>query len=108
VTAAAAVIALAISLMAVRDIPNRRAVPPAGPAPAADVPPYNVALQQTGKSLSSPEGLVVGDTFTGARLATIPPPRGSTFAGVTGAADDRTFVVDTTLATGNGSPPWPA
>ena len=36
----------------------------------------------------------MGETLTGARLATITPPAGSTFAGVTGAADDRTFVLD--------------
>jgi len=38
---------------------------------------------------------VVGQTVTGKRLATLAPPAGTTFAGITGAADDRTFVVDT-------------
>jgi hypothetical protein len=37
----------------------------------------------------------VGDTLTGAKLATIAPPKGASFYGVTGAANDRTFVVDT-------------
>jgi hypothetical protein len=37
----------------------------------------------------------VGDTLTGAKLAVIAPPKGADFYGVTGAADDRTFVVDT-------------
>ena len=35
----------------------------------------------------------MNDTFTGARLATVKPPHGSTFTVVTAAADDRTFVV---------------
>jgi hypothetical protein len=37
--------------------------------------------------------VVVGDTRTGKRLVTFKPPKGVTFGGVTGAADDRTFVV---------------
>ena len=36
----------------------------------------------------------MGETLTGKRLATISPPAGSTFVGVTSAADDRTFVLD--------------
>jgi hypothetical protein len=38
--------------------------------------------------------VVVGETLTGKRLTTIKPLPGSTFAGVTGAADDGTFVLD--------------
>jgi hypothetical protein len=38
---------------------------------------------------------VVGDTFTGAKLATFTPPHGTTFEAVSAAADDRTFVADT-------------
>lgn len=88
-TAAAAVIALAISLVIVRDIPNGHVVPPASPAPTVDgVPPYYVTFDAHGN-------LVVGETVTGARLATVPPPAGIPFRGVTAAADDRTFVVDT-------------
>jgi hypothetical protein len=41
-----------------------------------------------------PDSVTVADTLTGQRLATITPPAGSTFVGVTGAADDRTFVLD--------------
>jgi hypothetical protein len=37
--------------------------------------------------------VIVGETRTGRVLATVPPPAGATFAGVTGAADDRTFVL---------------
>jgi hypothetical protein len=40
------------------------------------------------------DSVIVGETLTGNRLATVNPPAGSTFVGVTGAADDRTFVLD--------------
>lgn len=88
VAAAAAVIALAISLVTLRTTPSR-------PAPASGgVPRYYAALIP-----QSPQGfqnkLAVGDTFTGARLATLTPARGNSFAAVTAAADDRTFVVAT-------------
>jgi hypothetical protein len=46
-----------------------------------------------------PDSVVVGETLTGKRLGTISPPAGSTFAGVTGAADDRTFVLDSVKLT---------
>ena len=56
------------------------------------MPRYYAALIPQG-----PQGfqnkLAVGDTFTGARLATLTPARGNWFAAVTAAADDRTFVV---------------
>jgi hypothetical protein len=94
VTAAAAVIALAISLVLVRDIPNGRGVPPSGPATVAGgVPRYYVTLYSPSKSAANQ--LLVGDTFTGAKVAVVPPPRGATFDGIAAAADDRTFVVDT-------------
>jgi hypothetical protein len=141
VTAAAVVIALAVSLVIIRDIQNGPVVSPAGPATATGVPPYYVALynpaqvtpapsatpspsavttksptsaQSTRSATSSssatavpcavaltqectvtPTDLLVGDTFTGAKVAIVPPPAGSAFYGVTAAADDRTFVVDT-------------
>ncbi len=38
--------------------------------------------------------MVVGDARTGQLLATLQPPKGGTFDGVTGAADDRTFILD--------------
>ena len=84
--AAAAVVALAISLVIARNIPAR-------PAPASGaVPRYYAALVP-----QPPQGfqneLAVGDTLTGARLATLTPPRGNSFSVVTAAADDRTFVV---------------
>ncbi len=101
--AAAAVLAIGISLVIVKGTPNGRAVPPARPTAATDgVPQYYVDLHQSGTSATSPEGLAVGDTFTGARLATIPPPRHSTFVAITGAADDRTFVAGAEAVTADG------
>jgi len=91
VTAAAAVIAIAVTAVIVRDIPNSQPVPPAHAASSA-IPAYYVALNNA-LSQNSPDQVVVGDTFTGARLATVSPPAHSTFVGMTGAADDRTFVL---------------
>jgi hypothetical protein len=110
VTAAAVVVALAISLVIIRDLPNGRVVPPAGQAHvAAGVPKYYVALHLDSTKSPTSWGVLVGDTFTGARLATLAAPRGSTFDAVTGAADDRTFVLDALhlpLRGGYQSPTW--
>jgi hypothetical protein len=119
--AAAAMLAIAATVVAVRDMPgghpaspssrSRPGVPlPASTwpathavAPVPGVPAYYVTLDNASiKTLndsyrdSSPLQAVVGATFTGARLATVDPPAGSTFAGVTAATDDRTFVLDAT------------
>jgi hypothetical protein len=86
--AAAAVLAVAISLVVVKDMPNGHVVPPHPPARAQDaVPRYYVTLYSS--------DLRVGDTFTGTKVADVPPPSGAYFAGIAAAADDRTFVVDT-------------
>ena len=117
-TAAAAVLAIALGLVAVRDLPPGRAASPARPAAgvsrsaspprpvavSAGVPAYYVTLdagQSPGNAADngSPYTAVVADTFTGARLAAVSPPAGSTFTGVTAAADDRTFVLDDTPCT---------
>ena len=119
--AAMAVIAVAATLVALRNPPHAAdkasAAPAAshstGPTPVAAladpeaVPGYFVAISnlaftgplpapgQTGTvSPPHPDSIVVGDTLTGQRLATITPPAGSTFIGVTGASDDRTFLLD--------------
>jgi hypothetical protein len=98
--AALAVIAVAATLVAIRNLPGS---PPTGPRPdakptgqpAARTPPrYYVTLGPQGKNFTLP--LVAGDVSTGKRIATIIPPANATFSGVTGAADDRTFVVDLT------------
>ena len=56
------------------------------------MPRYYAALIPQGPQASQ-NPLVVGDTLTGARLATLTPARGNSFTAVTAAADDRTFVV---------------
>jgi hypothetical protein len=94
--AAAAVLAVAFTLVAVRDMPGARppapAISPAG-APVS-VPPYYLTFNQPRGDATIPVGLVLGATLTGKKLATLQPPSGLSFAGVTGAADDRTFVAD--------------
>jgi hypothetical protein len=119
--AAAAVVAVAATLVAVKSPPrtnpkfsmvpaaSRSAGPAATSAPVDPeaLPRYFVALngletmppyspgQHSGpaKPLRA-DSVIVGETLTGERLATISPPAGRTFVGVTGAADDRTFVLD--------------
>jgi hypothetical protein len=98
--AAAAVVAVAATLVAVRSLPHHiapsadRSSPPSivpGPAPGAlAIPRYYVALGRVPGG-----GIGVGDTQSSRWVATVGLPPGSDrFAGVTGAADDRTFVVD--------------
>jgi hypothetical protein len=118
-TAAAAVVTVAAVLVAVKNPPrvaptasadpaaSRSGSPAAAPADPEALPRYFVAisglettgpLPPAGQSAPAkdplPDSVVVGDTLTGKRLTTMKPPPGSTFAGVTGAADDRTFVLD--------------
>ena len=96
--AAAAVIALAVSLALIKDIQNGSMVPP-NPATTTGpggIPRYYVALKQLATYTDvvvPPAGIVVGDSLTGGTLATFAPPARTTFASVTAAADDRTFVV---------------
>ena len=61
---------------------------------AGVIPPHFVTLAADGNPHSVPSSAVVRATATGARLATIRPsvPHG-TIVAVTGAADDRTFVL---------------
>ena len=129
VTAAACVVALAVALVLIRDIPNGRAEPGnvspearsvvvaptaysssvTSPASGPDgIPRYYVAVQ---RAVSKPTGkkppaittpLVVGDSLTGAKLATVTPPAGVSFESVAAADDDRTFVVAGQV--GHGSP----
>jgi hypothetical protein len=101
--AAVAVITVATTLVTVRDASGPRPTAPA-PAPAlvppVAVPRYYVAVQpgvSDGRDLDDADEVnpvVVGDARTGQLLATLQPPKGGTFDGVTGAADDRTFILD--------------
>lgn len=87
VTAAAAVLAIGISLVIVRNIPNGRVVSLRAPVSGSGVPAYYVAIAEpTGwyayaplSSAREPAArLIVGETFTGKRLATVTAPRGAT------------------------------
>ena len=111
VGAAAAVVAIVAAALALaggllRPGPHPAAVHASAPrsyaAAPGSVPPYYVALNLTGNGDCCRPGLpdspltdaVVRATATGTTLATITPPRPyGTFTGVTGAADDRTFVL---------------
>lgn len=98
VTAAVAVLVIAIALVVVRDMPHARMAPPApGISPAGapvSFPRYYVTFSQPPGDTATPVSLVLADTLTGKKLFTLPPPRGLSFAGITAAADDRTFVAD--------------
>lgn len=101
-TAAVAVIAVAATLVAVRD---SRDATPAPPAPTANplasaIPRYYVQLDADNATAPGYQrDAIVGDSHTGKVVATVKPPAGLTFAGVAGAADDRTFALDATSDT---------
>jgi hypothetical protein len=91
--AAASVVAVtAVALIAGRALPAK---PPRAAAPA--VPPYYVAVQTSGpasRPATAASVATVRSTATGAVLATIRPPAPFTgFSLVSGAADDRTFLL---------------
>jgi hypothetical protein len=93
--AAALVTALALILVMLRqaDDPQPGSVTPASGASAiGSIPRYYVALAQT-DSTGSQLKAVVGDDRTGRTVAVLNPSLSQNFYGVTGAADDRTFVV---------------
>ena len=93
--AAAAVIAVAVSLVVVRGTPAGPPAPAAKPAGApVSFPDYYLTFNQPVSDETTPVGLVLRQTLTGKTLFTLKPPRGLSFAGITGAADDRTFVAD--------------
>jgi hypothetical protein len=90
--AAAVVIALAVVLVLLRQAPvppSHPAAPTSTPSVPASVPRYYVVLA----SMDGVVGAVVADDRTGRKVTAVPPPHGQAFTGVTGAADDRTFVV---------------
>ena len=100
VAAAVTIVAVAVTLVIIRDIPNGGVAAPspsttfAGPADTpksipVGVPEYYVAWMQADTPY-----LVVGNTFTGQTIATVRAPTGVFLEAVYGmAADDRTFVV---------------
>jgi hypothetical protein len=100
VAAAVTIVAVAVTLAIVRDIPNGGVAGPSGAtpvtgsaaasaAPAGEVPGYYVAWMRADAPY-----LVVGNTFTGHTIATVGAPAGVFLSAVYGtAADDRTFIV---------------
>jgi hypothetical protein len=95
--AAAAVLAIVVVPVILSETPTGSQ---AGPAVAAGVPPYYVAVEDTtmglyglSNNIDQGDRLLVGGTFTGKTLASLPSPQGSTFTSVSAAADDRTFAV---------------
>jgi len=107
VTAAALVIVIAIALVIVRMEQSAPVAPviPAPPVPTA-IPRYYAVLEDANND-GNEARLVVGDSVTGKTLATFNAPAGASFEGTTisGAADDRTWVVAQTL--GQRKPPYP-
>jgi hypothetical protein len=101
--AAAAVVLVAAALVTLRSLGNGGAAAPAaspspivGPAHAADATPrYYVMLSTAGRGAKSSWAIIVGDEQTRKTIGTylLPPGQEMTNAAVSGAADDRTFVV---------------
>jgi hypothetical protein len=103
VAAAVAVVAVAIALVVVREMPGARPAPVASPGlPATGIPQYYLTFDQPLGDETKPVGLLLGATLSGKTLVTLQPPRSLSFVGITGAADDRTFVADADRA------PWAA
>jgi hypothetical protein len=95
--AAAAVVLVALSLVAVRQF-GAKAPSTGGPVPTAPttVPRYYVALDAAGTEVDGYTGtgnLIVGDDLTGNAIATVTPPHGLQFEEVRGASNDQTFIV---------------
>ena len=92
--AAAAVVAIALTLVAVRQPGTPAPVTSGtGTAAPATIPRYYVS----GGGSRGP--LIVGDDRTGKVIATVPPPPGIFLTDVRGTADDRTFVVQDAVST---------
>jgi hypothetical protein len=70
-------------------------IPTATPSSQPTGAPCTVGSPGCSAEAAGGTDLLVGDTLTGAKLAVVAPPKGASFYGVTGAANDRTFVVDT-------------
>src|SRR6202035_513035 len=106
ITAAVAVIGVAATLVAVRDLPGSHTAPRVTPAASATstststpppsavpvVPRYYVTLSAEGRI--PVRDAIVADARTGKRIAVVKPPSNATFAGMAAAPDNRTFVLD--------------
>jgi hypothetical protein len=97
--AGVAVVAVAAALVAVRDLSGATKAPPSA-IPAA-VPRYYAEITQ-GHGGPGALDVTVVDDRTGQQILTLAPRPGETFANVTGAADDRTFLL-TSLVTSSAT-----
>jgi hypothetical protein len=114
-TAAAAVIAVAATLVAVRNADTGAPPSPAPPvansgvAVSSAIPAYYVQLGPVATMSAGHQDAVLADDRTGKVLATVKAPAGLLFDGVTGAAGDRAFVLDAvpagTVFASNTPPP---
>ena len=99
VAAAVAVVAVAATLVAVRTVsgPAPHGESQSGPATSGgvadpdQVPAYYAMIAKP--TAAAPADVTIAETATGKTLFTIKPPKNTSFANVTAAADDRTFVV---------------
>jgi len=89
--AAAAVIVLAVTLVSVRTLTTAGHAPVTAAQSADRVPEYYAAI--TKSALTAPDDVTIAKTATGTALFRVKPPAGDTFAVVSAAGDDRTFVV---------------
>jgi hypothetical protein len=104
--AAAAVVAIAVSLVAIRH-PGTPASSASKSATApATVPRYYAALDGDATVGTYTGPLIVGDDLTGKVIDTISRPHGLYFVTVQGTSDDRTFVVTTAGQTGTQPYTW--
>jgi hypothetical protein len=100
--AAALVTALALALVLLRQAPAPQPAPVTptnAPQLPASIPRYYVVVTPSG-------GMLVADDRSGRALATVPPPAGQYFSGVTAAADDRTFVLSSSFKNGKAETMW--
>jgi hypothetical protein len=91
--AAAAVVAIAVSLVAVRQPGTPASSGSQSATASATVPRYYAALDYDANGDTYTRPLIVGDDLTGKVIDTVSPPPGLQFANVQGTSDDRTFVV---------------
>ena len=99
VAAAVAVVAVAATLVAVRTVsgPAPHGGSQSGPVTSGgtanpdQVPAYYAMIAKP--TAAAPADVTIAETATGKALFTIKPPKNTSFANVTAAADDRTFVV---------------
>lgn len=112
-TAAAAVIAVAATLVAVKGAPGAapgsRSTPAASGSTASSssaVPPYYVVLAPIDSKGTPVQEAVLAATSTGKRLATFKPPSGTLFSYTAASADDKTFVLLASKFPESEPPSW--